>query len=100
MKTIVPVGIGLILSIVLAFFQYRNKSVSRWMMQRRLEAWHEEKRRCPTCGKIMIPTITKAERKKVWCCSAWQTCKTYLEHHTGQRLSAAEVERTEGKRAL
>lgn len=100
MKIVIPIGIGIILSAVLAFFQYRNKSVKRWLMQRKLEAWHEEKRKCPTCGKRMNPTITKAESKKVWCCSQWQTCKTYIEHQTGRRLSAAEVERTDGKRAL
>ena len=91
--------IWLIFSVAIWLFYYQNH-VARWMNQRKLEAWHQERRKCPVCGKKMVPTITKAESKKVWCCSNWQKCKTYIEHHTGERLSAAEIERTDGKAAL
>jgi len=89
----------LVFSVVMWLFWYQNE-VARWLNERKLEAWHQERRKCPVCGKKMIPAVTKAESKKVWCCSNWQKCKTYIEHHTGERLSAAEIERTDGKAAL
>jgi len=88
-----------IVSAAAGYYLYQDK-LTRWMNQRKIEAWHQERRKCPVCGKKMVPAITKAESKKVWCCSNWQKCKTYIEHHTGERLSAAEIERTDGKAAL
>jgi ribosomal protein L37AE/L43A len=89
----------LVFSVVMWLFWYQNE-VARWLNERKLEAWHQERRKCPVCGKRMFAAVTKAESKKVWCCSNWQKCKTYIEHHTGERLSAAEIERTDGKAAL
>lgn len=92
MKEGMPTIAGAVLGLIAMFSWY--------LYDTRDKSWVNQKRKCPVCKKRMIPTISKSENKKIWCCSNWKQCKTYIEHHTGERLSAAEVERTDGKAAL
>ena len=70
------------------------------MKQRRIPSWDEDKKNCPSCGKKMKPATKRTDGKKVWFCQDWRSCQTYIEHVTGERLPAAEVERTDGRSDL
>ena len=91
MENLLLIAISLIMSSC-SLIIWKRKSVKTWMMERKIEPWTAEKVKCPSCGKGMIAGITKATNKKIWYCPEWQKCKTYLEHHTGERLPAAEIE--------
>lgn len=69
-----------------------------------LTAWHlynsSKGKRCPACKKKMILTVSKTNQRKIWCCSQWRKCKTYIDYYTEDRIPAVEVERTGGRKAL
>ena len=92
-SVIIPIGAGLIITVAGYIYAQRSKDVGRWMNQRRIPAWDEESKYCPSCGKKMKPATTKADKRKVWFCQDWQSCKTYIDHITGEKIPAGMIER-------
>ena len=90
-NVIVPIGAGLIISVAGYIYSQRSKSVERWLNQRRVPAWDEESRYCPSCGKQMKPATTQKDNRKVWFCKNWKTCETYVDHVTGEVIPSAKI---------
>jgi hypothetical protein len=88
-KVIIPAGIGIILSIAWAI--YERGKVARWMNKRKLQAWNEEQKVCPSCGAGMIPATRETTGEKVWYCKRWKVCKTYIDAKTGGRIKEWEL---------
>lgn len=79
MEPIVPVGVGIILSVILAYLQHRDKSVSRWMTSRRIDsAKPKPKNACGVCGAPMVKRRSQNgpyAGKYVMVCSKYPECR-------------------------
>lgn len=56
--------------------------------------------KCPVCGSKMEQAEQRTTGKKVYYCIKWRTCHTYINAITSERMPAAEIERTDGRKAL